>query len=157
MTPSLSQIAALPESSTMSSSVSQSAILSCYAATELDRLLLKGDSTLENVNAFISFMETQVAGHGIEQNPETIMALSWAFEDCDLLHPSVDTTIEQLFDEAAKISRYLKDVMQRPNHYLSNDRFQLQSLRDFCLSLSKRFASSEASFSFEDPIQTESP
>jgi len=155
MNSQISEIAAVPDESSFPSTIFDSASLSCYAATELDQLLLRGTESLENVKHFISFIENQVSEPKLERNPETIMALNWAFVDSNLLRPSIDTTIQDLFNEAGKITGSLRDVIKRPSYYRNTEAERLESLRDFCLFLSKRFAANEPFSLLDEPTYSE--
>lgn len=133
--------------------------LACYAATEIDNLILQQDVKLKATSRLISeISEFGLISRQVKDssgtvrkrlNPSTAVAFHCAISDTNIAQAA--EKMADLGEQAKQIKERLEFLLNDPKKAVEEDVKKVEELRAFCIALSKRALSCEPSLSDLQP------
>lgn len=131
--------------------------VSCYAAGEVDNLILERPNGFKAVKRLVEMIRNSLIGVGQSTSaeymvdPTTAVAMGQALEDSYLETGTSIDTLEKLISEATRVTTLLERTTQNPSEVYKNNLKELKQLRSLCLALS------ENALAYEEPIEDTEP
>lgn len=133
------------------------ATVSCYAATELDNLLLGRPRGLDAVRRLIEIISESIVSVAEPtsprslMNPATAVAMNHALLDSDLTRKESLNTVDQLIEASGRVTSMLSQAIENAQEVQEGQRQHLEKLRSLCLALSNR------ALAFEESVEEPEP
>lgn len=134
------------------------ATVSCYAATEIDDLLLGRPSGFDAVRHLVEILRSSLVSVADPASPRSLMdpttavAMNHAIVDSDPQMKAPLKTITEVVREAKRISEGLSAIAEeQPKTVASERRVEVERLRSLCLALANR------ALAFEEPLDEQEP
>ena len=133
------------------------ATVSCYAAGEVDNLILgraNGFSAVKRLMEMIHealFVQRMGASPESLIDPMTAVAMNRALERSDPALKDSLSTVDQLIEQSEKVAQLLERVSSDPNEVKKKKPKELRRLRSLCVALS------DSALAYEDPIDEVQP
>lgn len=118
------------------------ATVSCYAAGEVDNLILGRPNGFSAVRRLLKMIQQTLIGEETCASPEsmidptTAVAMNRALECSDPALRDNLKTVDQLRKESARVVGSLERVIQSPSKVRNEDLPELETLRSLCIALS---------------------
>jgi len=131
--------------------------VSCYAAGEVDNLILERPNGFKAVKRLVEMIQNSLIGVGQSTSaeymvdPATAVAMGQALKDSYRETGTSIDTLEKLISKATSVTKLLERATQNPNEVRKNNLEELKKLRSLCLALS------ENALAFEEPIEDTKP
>lgn len=133
------------------------ATVSCYAAGEVDSLMLGRANGFSAVKRLLGMIREALfverTGFSPESliDPTTAAAMNHALESTDPTLKGNLKTVDQLIQQSHKVARLLERVSKNPNQVKADKPTELKKLRSLCIALSG------SALAYEAPIDEGQP
>jgi len=127
------------------------ATVSCYAAGEVDDLILGRSRSFDALKRLLEMLRNSLISSKVSASPEslidptTAVAMNRAFENSD--PPISMSTVEELLTQSNRVAKLLERVITEPQRVREAERDKLENLRSLCLELSN------SALACEEPIE----
>lgn len=131
--------------------------VSCYAAGEVDNLILGRPNGFQAIKHLIDMIRNslikvgQSASAEYMVDPATAVAMGQALKDSYQEKGASIDTLEKLIIEATHVTDILEKATQNPDEVRRSNLGELKQLRSLCLALS------ENALAYEEPIEDTKP
>jgi len=133
------------------------ATVSCYAAGEVDNLILGRANGFSAVKRLIEMIHEALFVQRMGASPEslidptTAVAMNRALERSDPALKDNLSTVDQLIEQSKKVAQLLERVSSDPDQVKRKKPEQLRKLRSLCIALS------DNALAYEEPIDEVQP
>jgi len=131
------------------------ATVSCYAAGEVDDLLLGRSKRFDAVKRLLEMIKTSLISEQVSTAPHSLVdptaavAMNRALESSEFTESM--NTIDELLEQSGIVAKLLENIVVDPGKALEADRVKLEKLRSLCIELSN------SALACEEPIEDIQP